>query len=391
MKKIWILFLTFCILFQVLCIPVRAEEAQPQQLSVSAPSAVLIEASTGSVIYEKDADIPRKPASITKIMTLLLIFEALESGQIHLEDQVITSAHAKSMGGSQVFLEEGEIQTAETLIKCIVVASGNDAAVAMAEYVGGSEEAFVALMNEKAQELHMANTHFEDCCGLTDSENHVTSARDVAIMSRELISRYPQIFNYTKIWMEDITHTTAKGSSTFTLSSTNKLLKQYLYTTGLKTGSTSSAKFCLSATASKDGIDLIAVVMAAPDPKCRFADAVTLLNYGFAVSQIYRDDKQKDLSPIEVHGGIQDTCELLYDKQFQYLDVTGADLSKITKEIKTAEEVEAPVHAGDKAGEALYFLDGQKIGSVDILFAGDVRRAYYKDYVKKVLDIYLFD
>ena len=224
-------------------------------VSISAPSAILMEASTGTVIYEQNADASCSPASITKIMTMLLIFEALDRGDIKLEDEVMTSAHAQSMGGSQVFLEEGEMQTVDTMIKCIAVASGNDAAVAMAEFIAGSEEEFVSRMNERAEQLGMQGTHFEDCCGLTDSDNHYTTARDVAAMSRELITKHPAVFNYTMIWMEDITHNTARGSSTFTLSSTNKLLKQYQWTTGLKTGSTSKAKYCLSATARKDDID----------------------------------------------------------------------------------------------------------------------------------------
>ena len=174
-------------------------------------------------------------------MTLLIVFEHLKNGRIHLEDQVTTSAYAKSMGGSQVFLEEGETQTLKTMIKCIAVASGNDASVAVAEYIAGSEAEFVKLMNDKAESLGMQNTHFEDCCGLTDSDDHFSSARDVAIMSRELITKYPEVFDYTTIWMEDIEHKTAQGTSTFTLSSTNKLLKQYEWTTGLKTGSTSKA------------------------------------------------------------------------------------------------------------------------------------------------------
>ena len=201
MKKRLFILVSFVLCFFYLSTGVYAAE-----LPIDSPSAILMEASTGAVIYEKNADQPLKPASITKIMTLLLTFEALEKGQIHLEDEVTTSAYAQSMGGSQVFLEEGEVQTVDTLIKCIAVASGNDAAVAMAEHIAGSEEAFVGLMNEKANELQMTATHFEDCCGLTDSDTHITSARDVAIMSRALIEGYPQIYDYTKIWMEDIVH-----------------------------------------------------------------------------------------------------------------------------------------------------------------------------------------
>ena len=244
--------------------------SQAANIELSSPSVILMEASTGKVIFEKNASEKRSPASITKIMTLLLIFDYLENGKIHLDDQIMTSAHAKSMGGSQVFLEEGEVQTLDTLIKCIAVASGNDASVAVAEYVAGSEEEFVYLMNKRATDLGLKNTHFVDCCGLTTSEDHYTTAEDVAVMSRELITRYPAVFDYTGIWMEDITHVTNRGSETFTLSSTNKLLKSYEWATGLKTGSTSLAKYCLSATAKKEGLELIAVIMGAPDTKTRF-------------------------------------------------------------------------------------------------------------------------
>lgn len=218
-------------------------------VEVTSPSAILVEASTGTIIFEKNSTERRSPASVTKVMTLLLAFEQIDAGKIKLEDMVMTSEHAMSMGGSQVYLETGETQTMETMIKCIVISSGNDACVAVAEHIAGTESEFVAMMNDKAAQLGMADTHFEDCCGLTESENHYTSARDIAIMSRELITKHPKIFDYTKIWMEDITHTTARGSSTFTLSSTNKLLKQYEWTTGLKTGFTSKAMYCLSATA----------------------------------------------------------------------------------------------------------------------------------------------
>lgn len=363
-------------------------ESDSANVDIAAPSAILMEASTGQPIFERDARRRRSPASITKIMTLLLIFENLEAGKIHLEDQVITSAHAKSMGGSQVFLEEGEVQTVDTLIKCITVASGNDASVAMAEHIAGTEEEFVAMMNKKAQELGMEDTHFEDCCGLTNSDNHYTTARDVALMSRALITEHPEIYNYTKIWMEDITHTTQKGSSQFTLSSTNKLLKQYPYTTGLKTGSTDKAKYCLSATANKDGIDLIAVVMAAPDYKVRFQDAIKLLNYGFAVSSLYTDENKDRLSPVKVSGGVAEEAGTAYREAFRYLDVKGSDMSQVQKEIRLPQEVQAPVKAGDIAGKAVYTLGGKEIGSVDILFTDTVEKAAYRDYVKKVFKIF---
>ncbi len=356
---------------------------------VTTPSYIVMEASTGQVICEQDADTRRSPASITKIMTLLIIFEHLKSGRIRLEDEVTTSAYAKSMGGSQVFLEEGETQTLKTMIKCIAVASGNDASVAVAEYIAGSEGEFVKLMNEKAESLGMQNTHFEDCCGLTDSDDHYSSAKDVAIMSRELITKYPEVFDYTTIWMEDIEHVTAQGTSTFTLSSTNKLLKQYEWTTGLKTGSTSKALYCLSATANKDGMELIAVVMAAPDPKTRFQDAMSLLSYGYSVSQMYKDDNKDPLPAQKVEGGIEDTVNLVYEAPFSYLDTAGNNLNDIEKEISLPGAVTAPIAEGDAVGEAVYKLNGTRIGSVSILAAKNVEKAQYKDYYKKVWGLYL--
>jgi D-alanyl-D-alanine carboxypeptidase (penicillin-binding protein 5/6) len=295
------------------------------------------------------------------------------------------------MGGSQVYLEEGETQTLETMIKCIAVASGNDASVAVAEYIAGSESEFVKLMNEKADALGMQNTHFEDCCGLTDSDGHYSSARDVAIMSRELITKYPEVFDYTGIWMEDIEHKTAQGTSTFTLSSTNKLLKQYEWTTGLKTGSTSKALYCLSATARKDGMDMIAVVMAAPDNKSRFQDAMTLLNYGYSVSQMYTDENKDALPSQKVLGGIEESVNLTYKGAFEYLDTQGSNLNEIQKEISLPDTVEAPVAEGDAIGEAVYKLNGKRIGSVSILAAQGVEKAGYKDYYKKVWIMFLMN
>ena len=355
---------------------------------ITAPSAILLEASTGQVIYEKNATERRSPASITKIMTLLLIFDALSEGKVSLQDEVMTSAHAKSMGGSQVFLEEGETQTLETMIKCIVIASGNDASVAVAEHIAGSEADFVEKMNAKAAELGMEDTHFEDCCGLTDSDGHYTTAKDVAIMSRELTVKYPEIFTYTQIWMEDITHVTRQGSSTFTLSSTNKLLKWYQWTTGLKTGSTAKAKFCVSATASKDGVDLIAVIMGAPDPKERFHDAEKLLNYGFSVSNLYVDENKEPLPQMRVEGGVEETVSLHYAEEFRYLDVTGRDLSAVEKELKLPESVEAPVTEGETAGQAVYRIGGEEIGRVAVLYDASVEKAGFGDYFKKVLGVY---
>lgn len=380
--KRFLVFLLCATLFLGNVLPVRAAT------EITAPSAILLEASTGQVIYEKNATERRSPASITKIMTLLLIFEALSEGKVSLQDEVVTSAHAKSMGGSQVFLEEGETQTLETMIKCIVIASGNDASVAVAEHIAGSEADFVEKMNAKAAELGMVDTHFEDCCGLTDSDGHYTTAKDVAIMSRELTVKYPEVFTYTRIWMEDITHVTRRGSSTFTLSSTNKLLKWYQWTTGLKTGSTAKAKFCISATASKDGMDLIAVIMGAPDPKERFHDAEKLLNYGFSVSNLYVDENKEPLPQMRVEGGVEESVSLHYAEEFRYLDVTGRDLSAVEKELKLPESVKAPVTEGETAGQAVYRIGGEEIGRIAVLYDASVEKAGFGDYFKKVLGVY---
>ncbi len=360
-------------------------------VEVQAPSALLMEASTGQVIYEKDADQKRSPASITKIMTLILIFDALESGKIKLTDEVVTSAYAKSMGGSQVFLEEGEKQTVETLIKCIIIASGNDASVTMAEYIGGTEQEFVRMMNERAAGLGMTNTHFEDCCGLTDSQDHVTTARDIAIMSRELINRYPQVHNYSTIWMENITHVTKQGTKEFGLSNTNKLLKMAtnFTVTGLKTGSTSLAKYCLSATAEKDGVRLIAVVMAAPDYKARFADAQTMLNYGYANCRLYEDKEMLPLPQMAVTGGVVDQVPLYYEGGFSYLSLSGEDLDQVEKSLVLDESLPAPVTKGQRAGVITYTLGGRKLGEVRVLAAADVEEAGYMDYLKKLAGAWL--
>lgn len=351
---------------------------------ITAPHGVLMEASTGTIIYEKDMDTRVKPASITKIMTLILIFDEIEKGSLHMEDEVITSAYAKSMGGSQVFLEEGEKQSVETMIKCIVIASGNDASVAMAEHIAGSEGAFVEKMNERAKGLGMENTNFEDCCGLTESDNHYTSAHDVALMSRELVTKYPKILDYSSIWMDTITHVTEKGTSEFGLTNTNKLIRSYDGCVGLKTGSTSVAKYCVSTVAVRDGITLISVVMTAPDYKVRFKDAAAMLNLGFGSCSLYVDENKKPLPNIAVEGGVKEELACDYEGAFRYLDTKGAALDQIEKKIKQKDKVKAPVKKGDLAGTAEYYLDGKKIGSVNLRFQEGTKRAGYSDYVKKV-------
>ncbi len=382
-KRVGVIFFAVW-LFVFECLP-----AQAALVEITAPSAILMEASTGQVIFEQNADEKRSPASITKIMTLLITFEYLKAGKVKLEDKVITSEYASSMGGSQVFLAQGEEQTLNTMLKCITVASGNDASVAVAEHIAGSEEAFVNLMNVRAAELGMINTHFEDCCGLTDSDNHYTTARDVAVMSRELIVNHPEIYNYTQIWMEDITHVTKQGSSLFTLSSTNKLLKQYPYATGLKTGSTSKAKFCLSATAQKDGMDMIAVILGAEQGKVRFSEAQALLAYGFTVCDLYADVNPEALADLQVDGGVKDFVPLLYEKEFRYLDTQGNNLDYVQKFVELPEIVPAPVQCGDVAGRVIYTLDGKELGYVNILYGESVEKAGFGDIFSRIFKEFL--
>lgn len=362
----------------------KTEGQQEEEVEVQAPSAVLMEASTGAVLYEKDADTRRAPASVTKIMTMLLIFDALEDGKIVLEDEVSTSEYAASMGGSQVFLEPGETQSVDTMLKCISVASANDACTAMAEYIAGSEEAFVKMMNERAAGLGMKNTTFQNCNGL-DTEGHLTTARDIALMSRELIEKYPKIHDYCMIWMDTITHTTKKGTSEFGLSNTNKLVRQYPYATGLKTGSTDEAKFCVSATAEKDGMELIAVILGGENSKQRFQDATKLLNYGFGKCQVYEDNDPPKLKPAEVQGGVKDQILCEYADTFRYLDTSGANLAGVTKKAQMKQSVKAPVKKGQKVGELVYELGEKEIGRVEILAKESCKKAEFLDYLKKVM------
>lgn len=384
-KRIWIAFLCLIILGTTFGLPQPScADETVGGISLTCPSAILMEASTKSVIYEKAPDERRSPASITKIMTAILIFDAIESGKISLEDEVVTSAYAKSMGGSQVYLEEGEKQTVDTLIKCIMVSSGNDASVAMAEYIAGSESGFVQMMNERAASLGMENTHFEDCCGLTDSDNHYTTARDIALMAQELITRYPQIKSYTTIWMENITHVTMQGSKEFGLANTNKLLKQYPYTTGLKTGSTNKAKYCVCATANKDGVELIAVIMGCPNYKDRFTEAQSLLQFGYTTCKLYQDENPPKLTPILVKGGIDKQVPTVYKENFSWLFVSGEDFSNMEK-VLTTNELTAPIEKGEQIGTVTYRLNGKEIGSIGIYAGESVREAKFFDYLLNIV------
>ena len=389
MNKKWRRFLCVWLLVFSIFLPcgTAAAEETAELSGVVSPSYVLMEPETGTVICGKEKDTRRSHASVTKIMTLLLIFDSLEKGSLSLEDTVTTSAYAKSMGGSQVYLEEGETQSVETLIKCIVIASGNDASVAMAEHIAGSEQEFVKMMNERAAGLGMKNTHFEDCCGLTDSDGHYTTAYDIALMSRELILKYPQVLEYSSVWMENITHVTRQGSKEFGLTNTNKLIRSYDGCRGLKTGSTSKAKFCLSAVAERDGLSLIAVVMAAPDSRTRQKDASALLDYGFSRCRLYEDPDPGAIGELKVKNGISETVPLEYEGVFRYVDTKGGDLSGITRKTAVPDEVEAPVKKGEAAGELIYMKDGKELGSIRILYGGSVRKAQYRDCLREVLDL----
>lgn len=384
MKKIISLILIFVLIINVNVYGEETTEDTDKQLA-TAKSSVLMEANSGTIIKSNNQDEKLSPASITKIMTLILIFDAIHSGKIKLTDMATTSAYAKSMGGSQVFLEEGEQQSVETLIKCIIIASGNDASVTMAEHIAGSEEEFVKKMNERAKGLGMKNTNFEDCCGLTDSDNHYTTAKDVAIMSRELIIKYPEIFKYSKIWMEPFTHKTAKGESEFMLSNTNKLLKTNQYVKGLKTGSTSKAKYCVSTVAEKDGVELIAVIMAAPDYKARFSLAEQLINYGFSNCKVYKD-KSNYKRRIDINGGKKNKIRM--DSQgFSFVDTKGQDLTKVKKEIAMRKNLSAPVKTGEVLGKISYKLGDNVIGETQLVATESVEKADYLYTIKKMFSL----
>lgn len=376
-------FALSCVLFLAVGLfPVR--QAVAEEIALTSEAYVLMEGSTGEVLVEKDATKQLRPASITKIMTLLLIFEAVQSGKISLTDEVGVSEHAASMGGSQVYLEPNEKQPVETMIKCISIASANDASVAMAEFIAGSEEAFVARMNERAAQLGMENTHFVNCYGL-DTDGHYSCALDVAKMSRELIMNHPEISNYSTVWMDTFVHTTSRGQTEFGLTNTNKLIKSYQGITGLKTGSTGLAKYCLSATARRDDMNLIAVIMAAPDTKTRFKEAAELLNYGFANYQLYRHDFAADaIGSVPVKSGVAKEIALVPQREFAKL--CGKDVKKdgIELVLTYAESLDAPVVAGTPAGQASFVYEGKELGSVPLVTADDVAKAKYSDMLLSV-------
>lgn len=380
MKKILCILISVILLFRLT--PTSANNLQPD---IDTESAILIEAETGQIIYEKNPDEVVRPASITKIMTLLLIFDAIEAGKISMSDNVTVSAHAASMGGSQVFLEEGEVQTVETMIKCIAIASANDACVAMAEFISGTEEAFVDEMNNRAKALSMNNTHFVNSCGL-DAEGHVTTARDVSLMSRELINNYPSIHDISTIWMDTITHITRKGEKDFVLNNTNKLLKQYEWATGLKTGSTSLAGFCLASSAEKNGLRLISVIMGAPTSKIRISDSITLLNYGYSVCDLYEVKEMPPLAEIKIKGTIKNKIRCRYQSDFSHLFTSPYDKNSITYSHEYLPDIKAPITEGDVLGQISFYYNSDHIGSVDIVASESAKKSQFKDYFSLITD-----
>lgn len=369
-------------------IPEDEEVFVPEGLLISSESIMLMEMESGVIIAEKDAEKARPIASVTKIMTLLMIAEAVDSGKLKLTDTVTVSEYAASMGGSQVFLEPGETQDVETMIKCISISSANDACVAMAEHLAGSEAAFVEQMNAKAKSLGMNNTTFHNCCGL-DVTGHLSCARDVALMSSELMKNHPWITKYTTTWMDTIIHTTRRGNSEFGLSNTNKLLKQYNGITGLKTGSTDEAKYCLSATAERNGVKLVAVVLAAPDTKTRFREAAMLLDYGFSKCTVYKDNGSDfPLKDTVIAKGQKERVTIGLKESFYHVFTEGEDLSLIQKEIVLKEGITAPVTKGETIGEYRYILNGKLLGCIDIICTENVKELTFGTGFIKCKDLF---
>ena len=380
LKKFLALLLVLPLVLSMAVFSVNAGDVDGKLISAIAPvvdckSAILMEASTGQILYEQNADEALPPASVTKIMTLLLVMEAIEAGKIKYTDMVTASAHACSMGGSQIYLKEGEQMTVEDMIKSVVISSANDAAVALAEHIAGSEETFVSQMNARAKELGMKNTNFENTNGLDDTaQNHVTSARDIAVMSRELI-KHEKITEYSSIWMDTI------RNGQFGLTNTNRLVRFYKGATGLKTGSTSKAGFCISATAERDGMTLICVIMAAPTRDIRNSAATALLDWGFANHSVYNSPEIM-LNDVRVTGGKKSECTLIYDNFSAVVDKTS--VSKIEYSLELPESVPAPVKKGDKIGCVKYAINGSEVGSVDILIGENIDKIGFFDVLLRL-------
>lgn len=366
--RILALLLCGALLASAFTLPAMAETITPAtqaDFDLPCQAAILVDLGTGTVLYEKNADEQRAIASITKVMTLLLTFQALEAGRVQLTDVVPVSEHAYGMGGSQIWLEPGEQLTLEEMLKAICISSANDAAVAVAEYIGGSEDAFVQQMNAEAARLGMTGTHFENACGL-DETGHLSTARDVAVMSREMLLHHTEIADYCTIWTD-----TLRGGET-QLVNTNKLLRSYQGITGLKTGTTGGAGVCISASAERDGLGLVAVILGAPSSKDRFDAARTLLDYGFANYQSLTAELPADApKTLPVARGAEETVELSYTAPGSFLAAKGDD-AQLEVQLALPESVEAPVAAGQQLGTVTVLRGGQTLAEYPVTAANDV-------------------
>ena len=387
---ILICLLTTSIAANTETVPIKEQEQTPWQAvdqeatfydELACKSAILMEAQTGKILYEKNADEGLPPASVTKIMTLLLVMEAIEEGKLHWDDMVTASAHACSMGGSQIYLKENERMSVEDMVKSVVIASANDAALALAEHVAGNEKSFVEMMNNKALQLDMLNTKFENTNGLDDTTlNHYTSARDIAIMSRELI-KHEKILEYSSIWMDTI------RDGAFGLTNTNRLVRFYNGCNGLKTGSTAKAGFCVSATAKRDGMTLICVVMGAENRDVRNQIATQLFDWGFSNFGLFVQE-QGDLSGIPVLKGTNNVVDAQHGSFYCVLPKGKIEQVKV-EAVLDQEYFSAPIHTGDKLGKVVFSLDGEQIGSVSILSSQDIDRISFFDVLCRIIAKFL--
>lgn len=346
---------------------VNADATSENFLNIESESAILIEQSTGEILYEKNSHEQLRPASVTKIMSILLIMEALDRGDITLETQVPCSKYASSMGGSQIWLDETETLSVDEMLKAICVVSANDCTVAMAEYLAGSEELFVQKMNERAKELGMNDTTFKNCHGI-DEDGHITSSYDISLMSKELLQNHPSIKNYTTIWMDSLRN----GESE--LVNTNKLIRTYEGATGLKTGSTSLALYNLSASATRNDLSLIAVVLRAPTPKIRFSEAKLLLDYGFNTYNFKKiANKDSVLQSVNVNKGTQSSVNLVFENDSGVL-IKKSNSSEIKQELILNENIEAPIKKGNVLGKMNYYIDNKLISSVNLVAEENINK-----------------
>ena len=353
------------------------------ELTLTSHAALLMEKTTGQILYAQNEHDALPPASVTKIMTVLLTMEAIDSGRIALDDMVTVSAYAAGMGGSQVFLAEGEQMSVDDLLKAVCVSSGNDAAVALAEHVAGVTELFVEQMNNRARELGMKDTHFVNCTGLT-AEGHVTSAHDIALMSRELLLHHPEVRSYTTIWMDTL------RNGTFGLSNTNKLIRFYDGATGLKTGFTQEAGYCISATAERDGMELIAVIMKGNTSDSRNADAKTLLNYGFSTYALVDVQPEEPLPALPVTLGAAGTVALTLPEEGRTVLLEKSRSGGLTQTVELPEAVPAPLQAGDTVGTLTVSREGETLLTVPIVAAETVVALTWREMTARLLRMAIF-